>query len=77
MVAQHGARLLGVGIATGLLVAMFATRVLATLLYEVAPTDLLTYAGVAVVIGGAGMVAAWVPALRASTANPANTLRAE
>ena len=77
MVVRHGATLLGAGIVAGLLVALWATRVLAKLLFEVAPTDALTYAGVAVVIGGAGMIAAWVPALRASTANPANTLRAE
>jgi putative ABC transport system permease protein len=77
MVVRHGAALLGMGIVAGLVVALWATRTLAKLLYEVAPTDMLTYAAVAVVIGGAGMVAAWVPALRASTANPANTLRAE
>ena len=77
MVVRHGAVLLAFGITGGLLVALGATRVLATLLYEVRPTDLVTYAGVAVVIGAFGMVAAWVPALRASTANPATTLRAE
>ena len=76
-VVRHGARLVGLGIAGGLLVALGATRVLATLLYEVEPTDALTYGAVAVLIGAAGIVAAWVPALRASTANPATTLRAE
>jgi putative ABC transport system permease protein len=77
LVVRHGVRLVGLGIAGGLLVALGATRVLATLLYEVEPTDALTYGAVAVVIGAAGIVAAWVPALRASTANPATTLRAE
>ncbi|MGH7677091.1 MAG: ADOP family duplicated permease [Gemmatimonadaceae bacterium] len=77
LVVRHGATLLGLGIAGGLIAALGATQVLATLLYEVQPTDLLTYAGVTVFIGGAGMLAAWVPALRASMANPANTLRAE
>jgi predicted permease len=77
LIVGHGARLLALGIAGGLAVAVGATRVLATLLYEVTPTDALTYAAVAVVIGMAGIVAAWIPALRASTANPATTLRSE
>jgi putative ABC transport system permease protein len=77
LIVGHGARLLALGIAGGLAVAVGATRVLATLLYEVTPTDALTYVAVGVVIGVAGIVAAWIPALRASTANPATTLRSE
>ncbi|HEU4996006.1 MAG TPA: hypothetical protein VFT29_14380 [Gemmatimonadaceae bacterium] len=48
-----------------------------TLLFEIQPTDLVTYVGVALTIGGVGMLAALVPAWRASTANPATSLRAE
>jgi putative ABC transport system permease protein len=77
LVVRNGATLLGLGIVGGLLVALLATRLLATLLYEVQPTDALTYAVVALIIAGAGTLAAWIPALRASTANPATTLRAE
>jgi putative ABC transport system permease protein len=77
LIVRHGATLLGFGIASGLLVALGATQVLATLLYEVRPTDALTYGVVAVVIGAVGITAAWVPALRASTANPATTLRSD
>jgi putative ABC transport system permease protein len=77
LVVRNGATLLGLGIVGGLLVALLATRLLTTLLYEVQPTDALTYAVVALVIAGAGTLAAWIPALRASTANPATTLRAE
>jgi putative ABC transport system permease protein len=77
LIVRHGVTLLAFGITAGLLVALGTTRVLATLLYEIRPTDVLTYAGVAVLIGVVGTVAAWIPALRASTANPAKTLRAE
>lgn len=77
LVVRNGATLLGVGLAAGLLGALGVTRVLTTLLYEIAPTDALTYAGVAVLIAIAGTVAAWIPARRASAADPAVTLRAE
>jgi putative ABC transport system permease protein len=77
LIVRHGVTLLAFGITGGLLVALGTTRVLATLLYEIRPTDALTYAGVALLIGGVGTLAAWIPALRASAANPAKTLRAE
>ena len=77
MVAAQGARLMAGGIVAGILVSLGATRVLDSLLYDVHPTDLATYLAAAVGIGAAGMLAAWVPAWRASGANPATTLRAE
>jgi predicted permease len=77
LIVRHGMTLLGVGVAAGLLVALGATRVLATLLYEISPTDALTYVGVAMLLGVAGLFAAWIPAWRASAANPAKTLRAD
>lgn len=77
LVMRHGVRLLIAGITVGLLVAFATTRVLTSLLYEISPTDALTYAVVALLIVGVGMLAAWIPAWKASAANPANTLRAE
>ena len=46
-------------------------------LFGVRPMDPLTYAGVAVVLGVAGVIACMVPAWRASGTNPLNALRAE
>ncbi|MGH7636932.1 MAG: FtsX-like permease family protein, partial [Gemmatimonadaceae bacterium] len=77
MVVGHGTRLLTIGTVAGLLAAALATRVLESLLFEVRPLDAPTYAGVAALVTIAGMVAAWIPALRASRANPAVTLRSE
>jgi ABC-type antimicrobial peptide transport system permease subunit len=76
-VVRQGAWLLGLGVVAGFLLSLAATRVLTNLLYEIQPTDAVTYTGVALLIGGAGLLAAWVPAWRASSANPASTLRAE
>jgi len=77
MVVKNGATLIGAGVVAGLLISLAATRVMTALLYQTTATDPLTYAMVAALIVGAGLTAAFVPALRASTANPANTLRAE
>ena len=77
LVVRHGATLLAGGIVAGLAVALGTTRVLTTLLFEVQPTYALTYGAVALLIGVAGMLAAWVPARRASSADPALALRAE
>ena len=77
MVVRHGGRLLAAGTVIGLVAAAGATRVLASLLFEVRPLDAPTYVGVAIVVAVAGIIAAWIPAMRASTANPAVSLRAE
>ena len=77
MVVLNGMRLMALGIGAGLLVALGATRVLTSLLYQVSATDAVTYVAVALLVTAVGLVAAWIPAWRASSANPAVTLRAE
>jgi predicted permease len=77
MVVRNGMVLMSVGIAGGLMAALGATQVLATLLYEVQPTDALTYLSVALVLAAVGAAAAAIPAWGASRADPASTLRAE
>ncbi len=67
----------GVGVLAGLLVAWAATRLLASVLYEVEPTDPLTWLSV---IGGLAAVAAlacWLPARRATRLDPSEALRAD
>jgi ABC-type antimicrobial peptide transport system permease subunit len=77
MVVRNGMTLMSAGIAGGLLAALGATQVLAALLYEVQPTDALTYLSVALVLAAVGAAAAVIPAWGASRADPASTLRAE
>jgi predicted permease len=77
MVVRNGFRLVITGVGAGLIIAVISTRVMASLLYGVTPTDGASYLGAAVMVLALGLIAAAVPAVRASSANPAVTLRAE
>jgi len=61
----------------GLVLAFGLARVMRSLLYEVSPTDPLTFAGVVVALGAAGWLAAYVPARRSTRIDPVTTMRAE
>jgi putative ABC transport system permease protein len=77
LVMRHGLRLTVVGLALGAAVALVATRAMRGLLFQVPPADPLTFAVVAAVLAATAGVASWLPALRASRADPSITLRAE
>ena len=66
-----------IGIAIGLLAAFALTRVLASMLVEVKPTDPVTFASVALVFLIIAVLASWLPALRASRLDPTTALRQE
>ena len=61
----------------GLIVALFATRVVAGMLYEVAPRDPGVMIGAAVFIAAAALLAAWVPARRAARTDPIAALKSD
>jgi putative ABC transport system permease protein len=77
MFVSHGARLATVGIVFGILAAAGLTRFLSTLLFDVKPSDPLTYVIVCAGLVGAAVVASYVPALRATSVDPVEALRAE
>ncbi len=77
LVVGEGIRLVAVGLVLGLVVAAALTRGLASLLFEVTPTDPLTFAGVAALFIGVAVVAVAVPARRASRVDPLVALRYE
>jgi len=77
MVLREGLVLTAVGVAIGLGGALFASRLLRTLLFEVSPTDPLALAGGAVLLGLVAMVACVVPARRATRVDPMVALREE
>ncbi|HEY9479005.1 MAG TPA: FtsX-like permease family protein, partial [Gemmatimonadaceae bacterium] len=77
LVVRQGMVLAGLGIALGIGGAFAATRLLASLLYGVAPTDLPTFMSVAVLLGAVAFLACWLPARRAARVDPTVALRAE
>ncbi|HXT16869.1 MAG TPA: ABC transporter permease [Gemmatimonadaceae bacterium] len=77
MVLRGGMLPVCVGLVLGLGVAFTSARVLSGLLYGVAPTDTLTFAAVVIVLGAAGLAAAFIPARRAAGVDPLTAIRAE
>jgi putative ABC transport system permease protein len=77
LVFGQALRLAGVGMAIGIATALVVMRFLASLLFKVAPTDPLTFGGVAVVVTAVVVVACARPARRAMAVDPATVLRSE
>ena len=77
MIAAQGMRLAALGLAGGVAGAFALTRVMASLLFEVTPTDPLTFAVMAVFMMAVLMLACCIPALRAMRIEPIEVLRYE
>ena len=75
MILGEGGVLLVLGLVVGVVGAFFATRFIRGLLFGVAPNDPTTFVGVAVMMAAIGIVACWIPALRAARIDPAITMR--
>jgi putative ABC transport system permease protein len=67
--------LVAVGVVAGAALSAWASRLVASLLYDVEPRDLRTLAGASLVLVVVATLAAWFPARRASRIDPAITLR--
>jgi len=77
LVLGRGLVLSGIGIAIGLAGSFALTRVMATLLYNVTPTDPITLASVTGVIVAVAFAACFIPAWRATRVDPLTVLRAD
>ena len=77
LVLREGMALAGSGMALGVIAALGLTRLLASLLYAVGPTDALTLMAVSLALGGVALVAIYIPARRATRVVLVNALRCE
>jgi putative ABC transport system permease protein len=75
MVVKQGMGVIAVGVVVGLAAALALTRLMAGLLYEVNPSDPQTFTVVCVALGGAALLACWIPARKAARVDPVVALR--
>jgi putative ABC transport system permease protein len=77
LVVQNGMTIALVGVAIGLAGAFAMTRLLASLLFKVTPTDLTTFAAVSISLIVVALIACYIPARRATRVDPLVALRDE
>jgi predicted permease len=77
MVMTEAAALAAAGVVLGIAGAAAATRLMATLLFGVTPTDPATFASIAAILMGVALAGSYVPARRATRVDPMATLRSE
>ena len=75
MILGQGMRVTGLGIVVGIIGSLLLTRYVETLLYDVEPTDPLTFMTVALFITAIAALACLIPARRATTVDPMVALR--
>jgi predicted permease len=74
---RQGLLLTGFGLALGSAAALSLTRLIKTMLYDVSPTDPLTFVAVALLLASVALLACWIPARRATKVDLMVALRCE
>lgn len=77
MVVTQGTRVVVFGVVIGVAVALASTRLLESLLFGVKPVDPIVFGGMSLMMIAIGMLASYVPARRASSVNPIESLRSD
>jgi putative ABC transport system permease protein len=75
MMIANAAKLTGIGLGSGLAIALVAGRFMKSMLFGVRPQDPLTVCGAVLLLSAAALCASLIPALRASQVDPTVTLR--
>jgi putative ABC transport system permease protein len=77
MVLREGGKLAAAGLVVGIVAALILTRFLRSLLFDIKPTDPLTFVAVAILLAIVALAACWIPARRAMRVDPMVALRYE
>jgi predicted permease len=77
MVIGQAAIMVSIGIAAGIAGALALTRVMSSLLFGISATDGLTFVALSISLGGAAVLASYLPARRAAKVDPIVALRCE
>jgi putative ABC transport system permease protein len=77
MILGHGMKLAIIGVVIGLAAAFVLTRLMASMLFGVEPTDATTFGGIAVLLIGVALLACYLPGRRATKVEPTISLRYE
>ena len=77
LVVGRGMKAAATGLVSGILGALVATRAMTALLFELRPSDPLTYGGIAALLAMAALAACYLPARRATAIDPLVALRHE
>lgn len=77
LIVGHGLVLTLSGVGVGIVVAFIVTRLVSSLLYDVAPTDPVTFVGIPLLLVAVTMFASYIPARRATRIRPLDALRGE
>ena len=77
LIIKQGMTLAIIGLGSGLLIAFGVAQLMAKLLFGVSPVDLVTFAGVTLLLGLVAVVACYIPARRAMKVDPLVALRYE
>jgi putative ABC transport system permease protein len=77
MALGEGTWIVGIGMASGLIAAAVMTRLFRSMLFDVAPTDPVTFCSASAILAGVALFACYVPARRATRVNPLAALRQE
>jgi putative ABC transport system permease protein len=75
LVIGEGMRLTSIGIVAGILGALWLTRWLSSLLFEIRPSDPATFSAVSLLLLTVALTACWIPARRAARIDPILALR--